>query len=267
MLPIKKIYVDTRFMNLNSESSSDFTIDLPQSYTFPDNTAAYIDDVCIPVSWYTIQEGRNNYLYVRVDGVVRTLEIPEGFYNIESLNDAIVDELNMNFGNFFQAEPDYKTNKIKIIGTSTLVNEILTDAQLRSLKVINAIKKSEPFNTINNVLRNFTPKANFKDHDYVSGYIDLNPVRNLYLSFSNFGNFNTTSVTGDSTIIKKIPVNANYNELLFNNVILGSDYIDCSRQTLRQLSFRLQDIFGNPINLNGNHWSFSILFCRNDNKE
>jgi len=34
MLPIKKIYVDTRFMNLNSKSSSDFTIDLPQSYTF-----------------------------------------------------------------------------------------------------------------------------------------------------------------------------------------------------------------------------------------
>jgi len=57
MLPIKKIYVDTRFMNLNSKSSSDFTIDLPQSYTFPDNTVAYIDDVCIPVSWYTIQEG------------------------------------------------------------------------------------------------------------------------------------------------------------------------------------------------------------------
>ena len=119
-----------------------------------------------------------------------------------------------------------------------MVYEILTDAQLRSLKVINAIKKSEPFNTINNVLRNFTPKINFKDHDYVSGYIDLNPVRNLYMSSSNFGNFNTTSVTSDSTIIKKIPVNANYDELLFNNVILGSDYIDCSRQTLRKLSFR-----------------------------
>ncbi len=113
----------------------------------------------------------------------------------------------------------------------------------------------------------FTPKANFKDHDYVSGYIDLNPVRNLYLSSSNFGNFNTTSVTGDSTIIKKIPVNANYNELLFNNVILGSDYIDCSRQTLRQLNCKLRDIFGNQTNLTGNRWSFSILFCRNDNKE
>ena len=103
MSPIKKIYVDTRFMNLNSESSSDFTIDLPQSYTFPDNTVAYIDDVCIPVSWYTIQEGRNNNLYVRVDGVIRVLSLSEGFYNIDSLNDAIVDELNMTFGSFFKS--------------------------------------------------------------------------------------------------------------------------------------------------------------------
>ena len=47
MLPIKKIYVDTRFMNLNSKSSSDFTIDLPQSYTLPDNTVAYIEETII----------------------------------------------------------------------------------------------------------------------------------------------------------------------------------------------------------------------------
>ncbi len=106
--------------------------------------------------------------------------------------------------------------------------EFLTDAQLSTLKAMNIIKTSEPFNSVNNVLRNFTPKANFKDHDYISGFIDLNPVRNLYLSSSNFGNFNTTSITGDSTIIKKIPVNASYNELVFNNVVLGSDYIDCS---------------------------------------
>ena len=267
MLPIKKIYVDTRFMNLNSTSSSEFTIDLSQSYTFPDNTVAYIDDVCIPVSWYTIQQGRNNYLYVRIDGVVKTLEIQEGLYNIESLNDAIVDELNIHFGNAFQAEPDFKTNKIRISCSSTSAYEVLTDAQLKSLKVMGLIKKSEPFNTINNVLRNFVPKVNLNGNPYVSGYIDLNPIRNLYLSSYNFGNFNTVSVSGDNGIIKKIPVNANYNELLFNNVVLGSDYIDCSRQTIRQLSFRLHDVFGVPINLNGNHWSFSIIFCRNDNKE
>jgi len=116
--------------------------------------------MCIPVSWYTIQKGRNNYLYVRINGVVKTLEIHEGFYNIESLNDAIVDELNIHFGNAFQAEPDFKTNKIKISCSSTAAYEILTDAQLKSLKVMDLIKKSEPFNTINNVIRNFVPKVN-----------------------------------------------------------------------------------------------------------
>jgi hypothetical protein len=190
------------------------------------------------------------------------LEIPEGYYSIESLNDTIVDELNKSIaGNLFQAQPDFKTNKIKISCSGPVVYEFLTDAQLKSLN------RSEPFNSVNNVLRNFTPQIFSAGNPYTSGYIDLYPIRNLYLSSSNFGNFNTTSVSGDNGIIKKIPVNANYNELLFNNVVLGSDYIDCSRQTIRQLNFRLHDVFGVPINLNGNHWSFSLLFSRHDNKE
>ena len=265
MLPVKKIYVDTRFMNLNSASSSEFTTDLPQSCTFPDNAVAYIDDVCIPASWYTIQEGRNNRLYVRVNNIyneVKVLAIPDGLYTIESLNDAIVDELNKHFETKpFSAEPDFKTNKIKVSCSGPFIYEFLTDAELKSLN------RSPPFNSINNVLRNFSRQIFLAGTPFVSGYIDLNPIRNLYLSSYNFGNFNTVSVSGDNGIIKKIPVNANYNELLFNNVVLGSDYIDCSRQTIRQLSFRLHDVFGAPINLNGNHWSFSIIFCRNDNKE
>ena len=129
MLPIKKIYVDTRFMNLNSTSSSEFTIDLPQSYTFPDNTVAYIDDVCIPVSWYTIQEGRNNRLYVRVNNIyneVIVLTIPDGLYNIESLNDAIVDELSKHFETKpFNADPDFKTIRIKVSCSGPFIYEFL----------------------------------------------------------------------------------------------------------------------------------------------
>jgi hypothetical protein len=78
MLPIKKIYVDIRFMNLNSASSSDFTIDLPQSYTFPDNAVAYIDDVCIPqqnlnraleVEIVANTSGRRNHQTITIDTV------------------------------------------------------------------------------------------------------------------------------------------------------------------------------------------------------
>ena len=54
MLPIKKIYIDSRFMSSDSQSSSNFKIDLPQNIDLPEDTVFYMDDICIPNSWYTI---------------------------------------------------------------------------------------------------------------------------------------------------------------------------------------------------------------------
>jgi hypothetical protein len=60
---------------------------------------------------------------------------------------------------------------------------------------------------------------------------------------------------------KKVPLRASYGELLFDQTVLGMDYLDCSHQSLSRLDFKLKDSYGNTINLNGNHWSFSIVFC------
>ena len=42
MLPIKKIYIDTRFMSSDSESSSNFKVDLPTTVTLPEDTVFFI---------------------------------------------------------------------------------------------------------------------------------------------------------------------------------------------------------------------------------
>jgi hypothetical protein len=60
-LPIKEIYIDTRCKSSSSISNSNFKIDLPQSSEHSD---AYIDDVCIPHSWYVIESDINDKLYI-----------------------------------------------------------------------------------------------------------------------------------------------------------------------------------------------------------
>jgi hypothetical protein len=47
-----------------------------------------------------------------------------------------------------------------------------------------------------------------------------------------------------------------------DNQVLGSDYLDWSGQNLNLLNFRLCDAFGQTIDLNGNHWSFNIIFSK-----
>ena len=63
MLPIKKIYIDSRHSVKDSASSSVFEVDLPYNLTLPHNTAVYITDITILVYWYAIESGRNNIIY------------------------------------------------------------------------------------------------------------------------------------------------------------------------------------------------------------
>ena len=114
---------------------------------------------------------------------------------------------------------------------------------------------------LNSLLKNFTQKA-YDATSFLSGYVDMYPLRNIYMTSSGLGNFNTVSVTGDRSIIKQIPVNAGHGDAIFDQTVTGMDYLDCSHQTLSRISFQLKDILGKTINLHGNHMSFSIVFSR-----
>ena len=59
MLPIKKIYIDTRSKTLDYRSHSALNVDPPTTLLMPEDTGFYIDDVCIPTAWYTINENSN----------------------------------------------------------------------------------------------------------------------------------------------------------------------------------------------------------------
>jgi hypothetical protein len=65
-LPVKKIYIDSKFRRLGSVSTSNFKIELPYTLKFPENTIFYVDDVCIPHAWHTVETGVNDKLYFRL---------------------------------------------------------------------------------------------------------------------------------------------------------------------------------------------------------
>jgi hypothetical protein len=192
MLPIKK-YIDSRFKSTDSKSDSNFYIDLPVNLLMPGNTGFYIDDVAIPVSWYTVEEGRNNDFYFKVGGVVSKKSIPSGNYSIISLSQELAVAMNSGYTNVFTAATDTRKNTIRIVGTTTTPFEILTDAQIKALNM-------DASSTINNILRTIEPKVHNNTNPYVSGFIDLFPIRNLYLTCSGLGNFNTMSISGDRSI-------------------------------------------------------------------
>ena len=84
MLPIKTIYIDSRFKSSDSASHSDFKIDLPISFLMPEDTGFYIDDVCIPHTWYPTSE-RNNLIAFKYSNTDYFAYVPVGSYNTANL--------------------------------------------------------------------------------------------------------------------------------------------------------------------------------------
>ena len=138
---------------------------------------------------------------------------------------------------------------IKFIETAkTNAFQSYTDVELKT------VAPSLVTRSMNTTFKNYVLKP-LDNTVRVSGYIDIYPLRNIYMTASGLGNFNTMSVAGDRNIVKKIPV-------IFDQTVTGMDYLDCSRQTLSRLSSALRDVYGTVIDLNENHISFSIVFSR-----
>ena len=94
---------------------------------------------------------------------------------------------------------------------------------------------------------------------YIS-HIDLHTIRNLYITSSILASYNTVSNFNNDVIIKKVPVRAQPGQMLFDSADAGYDFLDVSRRALSRIDFRLQDSYGNIVNLRNNHWSFSLVF-------
>ena len=75
-----------------------------------------------------------------------------------------------------------------------------------------------------------------------------------------------TSEIDSRTIIKKIPVTADFNYMIIDNAMSGNDFMDCSRVTMKQLEFRITNEDGKLVNLHGANVSFSLIFDIMDTK-
>jgi hypothetical protein len=273
-LDMQKIYIDSRFRTANSKSESDFNVELPRSFNVPDGVVAHIDDIVIPVSWKTIDE-RNNMCYVAFGGVgagvrERHFAFEPGNYDGTMFADALASGLNTAIAGYsvvptFSCEHNIVDNTLKVSfvdhrlasikAVAPFVLEFYTDKYLGELS-------SEPPNTINTIIANLGRDALvFESQPYLC-YIDLFNTRNLYLCSSALCSYDTVSNFGMDTIIKKIPCSVGYHKMIFQSSGSTLDGLDVSKRSLRFLDFKLVDSSFRTIDLQGNHFSFSIVFVQ-----
>lgn len=272
-LDIKKIYIDSRYRTSDSKSESDFTIDLPRSFNIPDDTVAYIDDIVLPVSWRTITENNNMFHFSLMYGgyyLHYTETIKPGNYNgtsfaaaLELVSNSHVDSDKV----FIEITYDFLNNNITFKLYDRRTNADPDDWMSLRIWTNSALLERAQENDITNP-RTINQIINLKDDVFLyknesfTSYLDLHITRNLYLLSSALASYDTISNFGNDTIIKKIPVRGNVNDIIFDNASEGFDYLNVSRRTLRHIDFKLVDTENKVVNLNGAHWSCSIVFTR-----
>ena len=90
-------------------------------------------------------------------------------------------------------------------------------------------------------------------------FVDVNPVKSLYLSSYALGERTSLGCRGESTIIRKIILDRGFGAQIDSIVQNAFDHIDISGQTLSTLDFQLRDSFGRLVNMSGKHCNFSLV--------
>ena len=281
MLKFKKIYIDSSYKV--SGTSSDFVVDLPETVQLEDNVKCILHEVSIPRSWFSIQQGFNDNLYffqLDPNGVNPDI-IDYRVFSIDEGNDSgaeLAERIQFWLNDYFDTRnPDVvrtdtctvsyraKTNKITIaVNYANLIFNVFTDAEaITNQNEFTGIDVSN-LHSINKVLNIVdTSPTHGIALPFVSGFIDLTPVKSIYIHSNELCNYNQLTVAGNSPIVKNINVSVPYLGIINDNEINDFDYIDVSSKILRRVSFRFTNEFNQTVNFNNNvECSFSLTFFR-----
>ena len=282
-LQIRKLYVDSRFRS--SGTTSDFEIELDQGITLPSTAHAYMSEFTGVVSWETINESnRNLYIGETVGGetTYRILQLPVGAHDSESLRAVLQDTLNTGkptgFGSYTatrsssagstaSASLGSAAYRYYTVSASSGSFSIISDALLESRgwysgvwRAANGPVYSPAAVKSTNELFMFEEALQFRG-SHVSKFVDLRSKHSLFLH-SSLSNNDSVGPQGVTSILGKIPIEGSYGSVC-HFAHGGSPYelTSVGPSFLKTIRFWLRDARNNYVDLQGGHWSCTLVFC------
>ena len=272
-LPIKKLYLDSRYIRHDSASNSNCKFELKQPIHLPLNCVAYIDDIQIPHTWYNVSD-TNNKLYIRSvnSGNIQNdhiITMDSKNYTLALLATELNTKLSAVFGASLTCSSNERRGTISFVSATGHKHRIFSDEELTDMtNTLNGdlgwlggtINGTNPL-TMNDVIKvTGTTTYSQVGGTVETGFINLRSIHNIYITSPNLGAFDTLGPRGEQNIIKKVPVSSDWGYVIFDSVVSEHDYIDVSKGYFKTIELALRDVRGNVIDLNKAHWSVSIVF-------
>ena len=122
------------------------------------------------------------------------------------------------------------------------------------IKSINSVLRINGLARLQRVISNAAP--------FVTGVVDLLPLHSLYITSTKLSNYSSLSVNGSRSTLKKLLVTTGFGQVNTYDYVFPEEAVDVSGLSLKLLDFQIRDSFGNYVDLNGAHVTFSLLFVR-----
>ena len=219
-LTYKKIFVDSKYRLPQSNSSSDFSIELNENLELPEGTRLHVVDISLPASWKTTENGFYEYSYVMIFGnsdvFVKNFRIYLGnrIYFAEQLTFDIHAGLNsntddLNSGGIFNYAYSSATRTVEFSIKDGLNYKVKIPTDVELSNYVNntwdtnsANYDSKNILSINYLLSNYEPSNPLTVWN--SSYLNLVPFRYVFISSPELSDYRYSAPnTYSSSIIKK----------------------------------------------------------------
>ena len=243
---VSKLFIDSRY-TLPDDS---FVVPGEQISLRP-TTRIFLGEFTCVASWDTIEEGVNDTLVVSELGVDRTITIPSGPHDLESLREALETQLN--------AAPGAGMGTYTVTRVSTGTG----GSTFRSYRVSCSAGTFTipPATNILGSIANW-PTGDSAATSHTSDFVDVRRVHSIYLH-CDFGAHNAVSPTGVRGVLAKVPVLTGYAGLVHHTSSGGEhDFIEAGSHSLSTFKISLHDAAGSALNLRGTSWSATLIFER-----
>ena len=267
---LNKVFIDSRFKTTESRSDSDFTIELSDNMELEPNIGCIVQDITIPHTWYNINQ-TNNGLYFMMNANEYIVRLTPRNYDIYELAGALEEAMNVATNavvvDAFTVTANANAGTLTIGVGGAVYFTIFNDADL--LTRVNGQWFGEFYSPQNPMSINAILRINGRALEvynankfYTTGFIDLQPLHSLYLASNRLSTYSNLGPASQRNILKKILITTNFGEVNTSTDAWHDDKVNVGGLSLKLLDFQLRDAYGNVIDLNGAHITFSLLFVR-----
>ena len=276
-LTYKKIFVDSKYRLPQSNSSSDFSIELNENLELPEGTKMHAVDISLPAAFKTTEVGFYEYMYVMIydnsDVFVKNFRIYLGnkIYFSEQLTFDIHQSLNtntedLNAGGIFNYAYSSATRTVEFSIKDGLNYKVKIPADDELSNYVGGVWNTTQANydsknplSINYLLSNYVPSSPLTV--WTSSYLNLVPFRYLFISSAALSDYKYSAPNSySSSIIKKVLVNQQLGGIINDaGSSLSEDYIDVGNRNLKRIDFKITDERGMVMNLYDIPCQFALL--------